>query len=1325
MPGSVTIHLPGDEVAVHPSPPSGLGDLVAALRLAVHLAETGKGPPRSLLGLIELPGKPVPAADQGRTLSRLAEDVTRSLSVASTETEDWVVFLTFILGASRRIVGRALSELTQLHRERDELGEASPRLLALDIALRGRRRLIVAKGLLLLEALASLAAALEEQASCLDSARELAPRLPELIGECQRVLDLERRLLSEEASATPYLTAAPVLTSLADKLEAFRLACDKVHGEASRVAEQLARVGAPSEPTSDPAWLQPAVETTVRFDGSVEELDARIAAIRQSMSFDEVEPFVDLSIPDAPITEIAGHFTHLFASGLARIAAGSPLERARRLDRPAVWREILAFLPPGPLAEEIREAVHRWVSEAVDGAREAATLEAWAKVREFAEPGTQLAEEAAERCDFLSALAASRPAALQAYLARHPDGPGAAAARARQEEMAWVPDWASESGGKDAGCWIELDLSGERVRFRLLAAGTYLVHPAWLVRDAEIESRPMEATLTRPAWVAERPVSRRVWEGVGGGEAGPEGEDRPVLAPVSRNDVEDWLVRLRERRPDLALRMPSQVEWEAALCLGLFESVPPSGEWCQDGAFAGGEPVRTDPLGDADAPVLRQKALAPDAAGPARLAPANARLEGTGFRLVADATGAHDQRDALEDFVRPPRGAVYLGDLSPLRAKEPPGLKRAPGDAWGALSVLVGGRRTSAFVPLHAPSTVAWAIPPGTRRFTAVGAGAPAQGALHRSWSYRIDIDGSPVASTPPLYESRAGLPIDVPIPENAREMTVSVDPLGDADHDQAVIAWPYFHRDRVGVLSVIPDSAIFLGALTPKSARVGWGEYGVNNLPEPHHAVRLGGIRVERFLWMHAPAEVSWSIPPGARRFTAIGTRVDLDFTAHGTWRFVVLIDGKEVHATDPLAASPEGLPIDVWLPRSAEELTIRVDDMGDAKCDWSVLAFPCFRTAETEFRPGEAVLRSFEGRFVSLRAEGAGRLVAADAAPGPPARFELLETGPARIALRAASGRWVRRAEDGTRVCVDSLVPGPESEFALGHAGAGCYSFRGSGTETFLSLPLAGEPELVPRPAHGDAPAAFELLGRHCYAGSASDPPIPASHSVVRFALPVERTAFSEDGQDLVAASGTSRLRLTGGAWVEREGHRAIHFDGVSTHAIVEPPPCLSADLTIRMTFRLSAAPRQGWVSFFLCQSDADRINVRLCLANGRLEWVAPGGPALVSRAEITPWVRHTVVLAVEGPLHRLYLDGQLQGGAARKLDETIRLPLFVGRRFAGEGWSYLAGEISELSILGPPGAQEGGSLDPRPGTRPQGSGPVSRGSSGLAPHSQSEPS
>jgi len=144
-----------------------------------------------------------------------------------------------------------------------------------------------------------------------------------------------------------------------------------------------------------------------------------------------------------------------------------------------------------------------------------------------------------------------------------------------------------------------------------------------------------------------------------------------------------------------------------------------------------------------------------------------------------------------------PGGAVI--DITTLSAK-------SATVGWGAFGVnsndnngqvSVKGKECKQYLYAHAPSTVVYEIPPGSRTFSAVGAKLDkSEGKASGTWKYLVFVDGKKIYESKSLTDYKElEVEISVQLSPGAREIQLKVDPLTDYIADWAIWAYPKFAR--------------------------------------------------------------------------------------------------------------------------------------------------------------------------------------------------------------------------------------------------------------------------------------------------------------------------------------------------------------------------------------------------------------------------------------------------------------------------------------------------------------------------------------------------
>jgi hypothetical protein len=188
------------------------------------------------------------------------------------------------------------------------------------------------------------------------------------------------------------------------------------------------------------------------------------------------------------------------------------------------------------------------------------------------------------------------------------------------------------------------------------------------------------------------------------------------------------------------------------------------------------------------------------------------------------------------------------------------------------------------------------------------------------------------------LYRSaETGLEIiRVDIPPKATLLELVADECGNNDYDQTHWCYPRYHAvgsDRVtekmldgksGTLKFAVASGTAAGPVTHNKP-IGGNRY----IPVSFHDATL----CEEFLFNHAPSTVTYQVPEGMSRFTAIGYCVWSSHVKYEVWA-----DAKRIYE------SPQAgiVPIDVKLPAKTKTVELRVADLGDGRGDRALWCYP-----------------------------------------------------------------------------------------------------------------------------------------------------------------------------------------------------------------------------------------------------------------------------------------------------------------------------------------------------------------------------------------------
>jgi hypothetical protein len=151
----------------------------------------------------------------------------------------------------------------------------------------------------------------------------------------------------------------------------------------------------------------------------------------------------------------------------------------------------------------------------------------------------------------------------------------------------------------------------------------------------------------------------------------------------------------------------------------------------------------------------------------------------------------------------------------------------------------------------------------------------------------------------------------------------------------------------RAKPVPAVSPAELRLDDLIPLSAKVGYGSYRVNQYSASEEAkgahVLLEGQECSHFLFTHADSSVSFAIPGGYQRFTAMGIAPSIH--PDPSWTYQILADGKPVYQSGELRTYPGyQVKVEVDLPLGSRTLTLVTGTAGNGYYDHSLWAGPKF---------------------------------------------------------------------------------------------------------------------------------------------------------------------------------------------------------------------------------------------------------------------------------------------------------------------------------------------------------------------------------------------
>ena len=129
--------------------------------------------------------------------------------------------------------------------------------------------------------------------------------------------------------------------------------------------------------------------------------------------------------------------------------------------------------------------------------------------------------------------------------------------------------WARSHGQDDYGLWQGVYIRDIEIRFRWIPPGEFLMgSPEDEPERSDNEGPQHRVRFAQGFWLAETACTQALWRAVTGENPNRfKGDDRPV-EDVSWDDIQAFLQQLNKAHPGLALRLPSEAEWEYACRAG-------------------------------------------------------------------------------------------------------------------------------------------------------------------------------------------------------------------------------------------------------------------------------------------------------------------------------------------------------------------------------------------------------------------------------------------------------------------------------------------------------------------------------------------------------------------------------------------------------------------------------------------------------------------------------------------------------------------------------------------------------------------------------------
>ena len=165
----------------------------------------------------------------------------------------------------------------------------------------------------------------------------------------------------------------------------------------------------------------------------------------------------------------------------------------------------------------------------------------------------------------------AKPAAESAALIEQPIAQALGTTAAEVRSLPTVntsPAWAAAVGSDRYGSWANLTIGTVTQRLRLCPGGAAQIGSPVNERGRSNDETVHRVIIEQAYWLADSECTQALWRTVmGENPSSTEGDQLPVDR-VSFQRVQDFLRRAADKRPGVTLRLPSEVEWEAACRAG-------------------------------------------------------------------------------------------------------------------------------------------------------------------------------------------------------------------------------------------------------------------------------------------------------------------------------------------------------------------------------------------------------------------------------------------------------------------------------------------------------------------------------------------------------------------------------------------------------------------------------------------------------------------------------------------------------------------------------------------------------------------------------------
>ena len=131
------------------------------------------------------------------------------------------------------------------------------------------------------------------------------------------------------------------------------------------------------------------------------------------------------------------------------------------------------------------------------------------------------------------------------------------------------PTWAHDYGWDDIGPWMTFRVKDVTQTMRWIPAGSFVMGSPEDEEGRDDDEGPQhEVELTQGFWLFDTPCTQALWQAVMGENPSEfKGDQRPVEG-VSWEDCQEFIAKLNELLPGLALCLPTEAQWEYACRAG-------------------------------------------------------------------------------------------------------------------------------------------------------------------------------------------------------------------------------------------------------------------------------------------------------------------------------------------------------------------------------------------------------------------------------------------------------------------------------------------------------------------------------------------------------------------------------------------------------------------------------------------------------------------------------------------------------------------------------------------------------------------------------------